>query len=368
MSLRLNDIAPDFRAETTQGTINFHEWIGNGWAVLFSHPKDFTPVCTTELGSMAQLEPEFKKRNARILALSVDPVESHLRWRKDIQETQGSPVNYPIIGDTDLAIAKLYDMLPADETGTAEGRTSATNQTVRCVFIIGPDKRIKLMLTYPMNTGRNFPEILRTLDSMQLTVNHKVATPANWKFGEDVIIMPSVSDAEAKEKYPQGWKSVNRYIRLVSQPGNVPPSVHYRKNGIITFDATIDSVFGYMKEGDHVHQAFKSHRLVGAKGNAVTIAAEIFNPDGSSFETTITQKLNHPKSIETIMDGGAFSGARFHHIYTAIGNKTKVDLDGAFPVIPGMSEADELNMIDHFFTVIFNEDAATLKTRSLVDA
>ena len=368
MSLRLNDIAPDFRAETTQGTINFHEWIGDGWTVLFSHPKDFTPVCTTELGSMAQLEPEFKKRNAKILALSIDPVESHLRWKNDIEETEGSAVNYPIIGDTDLSIAKLYDMLAADETGTAEGRTSSTNQTVRCVFIIGPDKRIKLMLTYPMNTGRNFPEILRTLDSMQLTANHKVATPANWKFGEEVIIMPSVSDAEAKEKYPQGWKSVNRYIRLVSQPGNLQPSVQYRKDGMATVDATIDNIFEYMKEGGHVHQAFKSHRRTGIEGNVVTIEGEIYNPDGSTFKTTITQKLNYPKSIETTMDGGAFSGARFNHIYTAMGNKTNVDLEGTFPVIPGMSEGDELNMIDQFFTMIYTEDAATLKSRSLVSA
>jgi hypothetical protein len=300
--------------------------------------------------------------------LSIDPVESHLRWKNDIEETEGSAVNYPIIGDTDLSIAKLYDMLAADETGTAEGRTSSTNQTVRCVFIIGPDKRIKLMLTYPMNTGRNFPEILRTLDSMQLTANHKVATPANWKFGEEVIIMPSVSDAEAKEKYPQGWKSVNRYIRLVSQPGNLQPSVQYRKDGMATVDATIDNIFEYMKEGGHVHQAFKSHRRTGIEGNVVTIEGEIYNPDGSTFKTTITQKLNYPKSIETTMDGGAFSGARFNHIYTAMGNKTKVDLEGTFPVIPGMSEGDELNMIDQFFTMIYTEDAATLKSRSLVSA
>ena len=220
MSLRLNETAPDFTAETTQGTINFHEWMGNGWAILFSHPKDFTPVCTTELGYMARLEPEFKKRNCKVIGLSVDPVNSHSEWAKDIQETQGYAVNYPMIGDPALAIAKLYDMLPLDEPGTYEGRTAATNQTVRSVFIIGPDKKIKLMLTYPMTTGRNFDEILRVLDSMQLTANHKVATPANWKNGDDVIIVSSVSNDEAKEKYPGGWKTVKPYLRVVPQPGN----------------------------------------------------------------------------------------------------------------------------------------------------
>jgi alkyl hydroperoxide reductase subunit AhpC len=218
MSLRLNDIAPDFKADTTQGTINFHEWIGDGWAMLFSHPKDFTPVCTTELGYMAKIEPEFARRNCKIIGLSVDPVESHLKWEKDIEETQGSAVTYPMIGDPDLSIAKLYDMLPAEEPGTSEGRTAATNQTVRSVFVVGPDKKIKLQLTYPMTTGRNFNEILRALDSMQLTAAHKVATPANWIHGEDVIIVPSVSDDEAKEKYPQGWKTIKPYLRLVSQP------------------------------------------------------------------------------------------------------------------------------------------------------
>jgi alkyl hydroperoxide reductase subunit AhpC len=218
MSLRLNDIAPDFKADTTQGTINFHEWIGDGWAMLFSHPKDFTPVCTTELGYMAKIEPEFARRNCKIIGLSVDPVESHLKWEKDIEETQGSAVTYPMIGDPDLSIAKLYDMLPAEEPGTSEGRTAATNQTVRSVFVVGPDKKIKLQLTYPMTTGRNFNEILRALDSMQLTAAHQVATPANWIHGEDVIIVPSVSDDEAKEKYPQGWKTIKPYLRLVSQP------------------------------------------------------------------------------------------------------------------------------------------------------
>ncbi len=219
MSLRINDEAPDFTAATTDGTINFHEWIGDGWAVLFSHPKDFTPVCTTELGYMAGLAPEFAKRNCKVIGLSVDPVESHKGWAKDIEETQGHAVNYPMIGDTDLAVSKLYNMLPAEEVGTSEGRTAATNATVRSVFILGPDKKIKLMLTYPMTTGRNFDEILRVLDSMQLTVEHKVATPANWKNGEDVIIVPAVSDEDAKEMFPDGWNTVKPYLRVVKQPG-----------------------------------------------------------------------------------------------------------------------------------------------------
>ena len=218
MLLRINDEAPNFTATTTQGVINFHEWIGNGWAILFSHPKDFTPVCTTELGYMAKLEPEFKKRNCKIIGLSVDPVDNHTKWAKDIEETQGYAVNYPMIGDSDLAVAKLYNMLPADEAGTSEGRTAATNATVRSVFIIGPDKKIKLMLTYPMTTGRNFDEILRVLDSMQLTAKHKVATPVNWKDGDDVIIVPSVSDDEAKGMFAEGWKTLKPYLRLVKQP------------------------------------------------------------------------------------------------------------------------------------------------------
>ena len=219
MSIRLGDTAPDFQAETTQGTIHFHDWIGNGWAILFSHPKDFTPVCTTELGYMAKLVPEFQQRNCKVIGLSVDPVESHLKWEKDIEETQGHAVSYPMIGDSTLAIAKLYEMLPAEEPGTSEGRTAATNHTVRSVFVVGPDKKIKLHLTYPMTTGRNFNEILRVLDSMQLTAAHKVATPVNWNNGDDVIIVASVSDAEAKEKYPQGWKTVKPYLRVVPQPG-----------------------------------------------------------------------------------------------------------------------------------------------------
>ena len=219
MSLRINDEAPDFTAATTEGTVNFHEWIGDGWAVLFSHPKDFTPVCTTELGAMAGLAPEFAKRNCKVIGLSVDPVENHKDWAKDIEETQGHTVNYPMIGDTDLSVSKLYNMLPASESGTSEGRTAATNATVRSVFIIGPDKKIKLMLTYPMTTGRNFDEILRVLDSMQLTVKHKVATPANWKNGDDVIIVPAISNDDAKEMFPDGWKTVKPYLRLVKQPG-----------------------------------------------------------------------------------------------------------------------------------------------------
>lgn len=218
MSLRINDIAPNFTAKTTQGPINFHEWIGNSWAILFSHPKDFTPVCTTELGYMAKIEPEFTKRNAKLIGLSIDPVETHSQWAADIEETQGASVKYPLIGDTDLAVAKLYNMLPAEEPGTSEGRTAATNATVRSVFIIGPDKKIKLMLTYPMTTGRNFDEILRVLDSMQLTAKRKVATPVNWKNGDDVIIAGSVSDEEAKTLFPGGWKAPKPYLRVVKQP------------------------------------------------------------------------------------------------------------------------------------------------------
>jgi len=218
MSLRINDEAPNFTIETTQGTINFHEWIGDGWAILFSHPKDFTPVCTTELGYMARLQPEFEKRNCKIIGLSVDPVANHSRWANDIHETQGHAVNYPMIGDPELKVAKLYDMLPASSGSTSEGRTAADNATVRTVFVIGPDKKIKLMLSYPMSTGRNFDEVLRVLDSIQLTAKHKVATPVNWKQGDDVIIVPAVSDDEAKQKYPDGWKTVKPYLRFVSQP------------------------------------------------------------------------------------------------------------------------------------------------------
>lgn len=217
MSLRINDEAPNFTAATTQGTIDFHQWIGDSWAILFSHPKDFTPVCTTELGYMAKLEPEFKKRNCKIIGLSADPVDNHAKWAVDIEETQGAKVNYPMIGDSDLAVAKLYNMLPAGEVAS-DGRTAATNATVRSVFIIGPDKKIKLMLTYPMTTGRNFDEILRVLDSMQLTSKHKVATPVNWKNGDDVIIVTSVSDEEAKGIFKSGWKTLKPYLRLTKQP------------------------------------------------------------------------------------------------------------------------------------------------------
>jgi alkyl hydroperoxide reductase subunit AhpC len=216
--LRINDEAPNFTAETSQGTINFHEWIGNGWAILFSHPKDFTPVCTTELGYMAGLQPDFAKRNCKIIGLSVDPVSSHSKWAVDIEETQGHKVNYPMIGDPELKIAKLYDMLPADAGNTSEGRTAATNATVRTVFVIGPDKKIKLMLSYPMSTGRNFDEVLRVLDSIQLTAKHQVSTPVNWKPGEDVIISGSVSDDDARKKFPGGWKAPRPYLRIVPQP------------------------------------------------------------------------------------------------------------------------------------------------------
>ncbi len=218
MSLRINDQAPDFTAMTTQGEINFHEWLGDGWGILFSHPKDFTPVCTTELGYVARLKPEFEKRNCKVIGLSIDPVENHESWAADLEETQGYAVNFPMIGDTDLNVAKMYNMFPADEQGSSEGRTAMTNATVRTVFVIGPDKNIKLMMTYPMTTGRNFDEILRVIDSMQLTAAHKVATPVNWKQGEDVIIVPSVSDDEAKEKYPDGWETLKPYLRIVKQP------------------------------------------------------------------------------------------------------------------------------------------------------
>ena len=218
MALQLGDMAPDFEAETTEGLIHFHDWIGDSWAVLFSHPKDFTPVCTTELGYMAKLKPEFDRRNTKIIGLSVDPVDYHAKWANDIEETQGVAPNYPMIGDTNLNISKLYGMLPFSMAGTAAGRTPADNQTVRNVFIIGPDKRIKLIIVYPMTTGRNFDEVLRVIDSLQLTAEHKLATPVNWKRGEDVIIAGSVSDEEARKTYPQGWKAPRPYIRIVPQP------------------------------------------------------------------------------------------------------------------------------------------------------
>ena len=218
MSLRINSEAPNFTAETTQGTINFHEWIGDGWAILFSHPKNFTPVCTTELGYMARLKAEFDKRNCKIVGLSVDPVGDHSRWAKDIEETQGHAVNYPMIGDPELKVAKLYDMLPEEAGDSSEGRTAADNATVRAVFFIGPDKKIKAMLTYPMASGRNFDEVLRLLDSLQLTAAHPIATPVNWTHGDDVIIVPSISDEQARQKFPGGWKAEKPYLRIVAQP------------------------------------------------------------------------------------------------------------------------------------------------------
>ena len=219
MPLRIGDEAPNFKAQTTQGPIDFHQWIGNQWVILFSHPKDFTPVCTTELGYMARIKPEFDRRNTKIIGLSVDSVEDHARWAKDIQETQGTAPNYPIIGDSDFKVSQLYDMLPASVSGDAKSRTPTDNQTVRTVFLIGPDKKVKLILMYPMSTGRNFDEVLRVLDSLQLTAQYRVSTPANWKQGEDVIISGSVSDEEARKQFPQGWKSPKPYIRIVHQPG-----------------------------------------------------------------------------------------------------------------------------------------------------
>ena len=218
MSLRIGDTAPDFEADTTQGRIKFHDWIGNSWAVLFSHPKDFTPVCTTELGYMAKIKPDFDRRDVKIIGISVDPVDRHAKWAEDIKETQGFAPNYPMIGDPELKVAKAYGMLPAELTGISEGRTAADNQTVRNVFVIGPDKKIKLVLVYPMTTGRNFDEVIRVIDSLQLTAKHKVATPVNWKDGDDVIIAGSVSDDDAKKQYPQGWTAPRPYIRIVPQP------------------------------------------------------------------------------------------------------------------------------------------------------
>ena len=218
MALQINQTAPDFEAQTTEGQIKFHDWIGDSWAVLFSHPKDFTPVCTTELGYMAGLKPEFDKRNCKIIGLSIDPVDDHQRWAKDIEDATGNAPNYPLIGDSDLNVAKLYGMLPAEAGDSSEGRTAADNATVRNVYIIGPDKKIKLLISYPMSTGRNFDEVLRVLDSLQLTAKHQVATPVNWKRGEDVIIVPAVSDEDAKAKFPGGWKAPKPYIRIVPQP------------------------------------------------------------------------------------------------------------------------------------------------------
>jgi alkyl hydroperoxide reductase subunit AhpC len=218
MALRIGETAPDFEAQTTQGKIRFHEWLGDSWGILFSHPKDFTPVCTTELGYMAKLKPQFEGRSVKVIGLSVDPVDRHKDWARDIEETQGHAPNYPMIGDPDLSISKLYDMLPVDAGDTSEGRTAMDNQTVRNVYVIGPDKKIKLVIAYPMSTGRNFDEILRVIDSMQLTAKHKVATPVNWNHGDDVIILPAVSDDDARKTYPDGWSAPKPYLRIVPQP------------------------------------------------------------------------------------------------------------------------------------------------------
>jgi alkyl hydroperoxide reductase subunit AhpC len=279
--LTIGDNAPDFEAETTQGRIRFHEWLGNSWGILFSHPKDFTPVCTTELGYMAKLKPEFDRRGARIIGLSVDPVEKHKTWSNDIAETQGYAPNFPMIGDPTLEIAKLYGMLPATVGDTADGRTAADNQTVRTVFVIGPDKKIKLLIVYPMTTGRNFDEVLRVLDSLQLTAQYRVSTPVNWKRGEDVIIAGSVTNDEAKTIYPQGWKEPKPYLRIVPQPA-ASLLVRYRKDGIATFDAPVETVFQYMSAGGHPHAAFKRHEVKSVKDNLVTIEAETYKPDGST--------------------------------------------------------------------------------------
>jgi len=358
--LTIGDNAPDFEAETTQGRIRFHEWLGNSWGILFSHPKDFTPVCTTELGYMAKLKPEFDRRGARIIGLSVDPVEKHNTWSKDIAETQGQAPNFPMIGDPTLEVAKLYGMLPATAGDTADGRTAADNQTVRTVFVIGPDKKIKLLIVYPMTTGRNFDEVLRVLDSLQLTAKYRVSTPVNWKRGEDVIIAGSVSNDEAKTTYPQGWKEPKPYIRIVPQP---PASlfVRYRKDGIAAFDATPETIFQYMSAGNHPHAAFKRHEVKSVEDNLVTVEAELYNPDGSTSTTSITHRLNVPNGIETKVTGGAFDGARFTHTYTQRGDTTQVDIEGEFPPMPGMSEADQWQMIDGFFTMVFAEDTETLR-------
>jgi alkyl hydroperoxide reductase subunit AhpC len=366
MSLRINDVAPDFTADTTHGPISFHQWLGDAWGLLFSHPKDFTPVCTTELGYVARIKSEFDKRGVKLIGLSVDPVDKHRLWAKDIEETQGFAPNYPMIGDPTLAISKLYDMLPASAGESADGRTAADNQTVRTIYIIGPDKKIKLTISYPMSTGRNFDEVLRVVDSLQLSAAYRVSTPANWRQGEDVIISGSVTNEEARTIYPGGWKEPKPYIRIVPQPGlpSAATRVLYRKEGIATFDVPAEKVFRYMSVGNHQHAAFKSHQLVDIIQNVVTIAAEVYNPDGSTFQTTIQHTLNHPVGVETTMTGGAFDGARFIHKYTAIGSQTKVDLEGEFPAVPGMSESEELKMIDGFFTMVFSEDTATLRTWS----
>jgi len=361
MSLRIGDAAPDFTADTTYGPIAFHEWLGDSWGILFSHPKDFTPVCTTELGLLARLKPEFDKRGVKIIGLSVDPVEKHVLWAKDIKETQGTAPNYPMIGDTTLAISKQYDMLPASAGETADGRTAADNQTVRNVYVVGPDKKIKLSIAYPMTTGRDFDEVLRVVDSLQLTAKYRVSTPVNWRQGDDVIIAGSVSNDEAKQIYPDGWKEPKPYIRIVPQPGG---RLRFRREAIATFDATTDKIFSYMRAGNHPHKAFKSHQVVGIADDVVTVDVNVYNPDGSTTNMTVKHRLEAPRRIETTMIGGHFDGARFTHNYTPTGERTKVDLEGDFPKLAGMTEADELKMIDGFFTTVFAEDAATLRTWS----
>jgi hypothetical protein len=274
-----------------------------------------------------------------------------------------------MIADTDLAVAKAWGMLPAATEGSSDGRTAADNQTVRSVFVIGPDRKIKLTIAYPMSTGRNFYEVLRVLDSLQLTASHKVATPVNWEPGEDVVILPSIPDADARKTWPDGWRAPRPYMRFVPDPGQPHNTVRYHKAAIATFDLPLDGVFGYMSAGGHLHAAFKSHRLVSVSGDVVTIAAEIYNPDGSTFSTTITHTLRRPHGVETRMAGGAFDAARFAHTYTALdGGRTRVDLEGEFPVLPGMKEADELAMIDQFFTMVFAEDMATLRSAEGVKA
>jgi alkyl hydroperoxide reductase subunit AhpC len=359
MSLRINDTAPDFTADTTHGPLSFHAWLGDDWGVLFSHPKDYTPVCTTELGYMAKVKPEFDKRGVKIIGLSVDPVERHAGWAKDIEETQGVAPNFPMIGDPTLAISKLYDMLPAAASGDASARTAADNQTVRNVYVIGPDKKVKLSIAYPMTTGRNFDEVLRVIDSLQLTARHRLATPVNWTPGQDVIIATSVTNDEARTLFPQGWKQLKPYLRVVAPP---PGRVHYQHRAIATFDVPVEQVFRYMSAGGHPHAGIKSHRLVSLVDDRVTLDAEMYNPDGSTFRTTITHKLNRPTGIETRMAGGAFDGARFTHSYTAVGGRTRVDLEGDFPAMPGVSTSDELAMIDGWFTMVFGEDEVTLRS------
>jgi alkyl hydroperoxide reductase subunit AhpC len=359
MSLRINDLAPDFTADTTHGRMSFHAWLGDAWGILFSHPKDFTPVCTTELGAVAKLAPEFARRGVKVIGLSVDTVDRHAGWAKDIEETQGATPAFPMIADPTLEVSKLYDMLPASATGDASTRTAADNLTVRNVYVIGPDKKIKLSIAYPMNTGRNFDEILRVVDSLQLTANHKLATPVNWMPGDDCIIPPAISNDEAKGMFPAGWRTEKPYLRYVAQPNR---RVRFAKHAIAMFDAPIDTVFAYMSAGDHPHKAFKRHTLARAEGDAVTVDAEIYNPDGTTTRSTIRHQLSRPNGITTTMEGGALDGAQFVHLYTSVGGRTRVDVAGEFPVVPGMSEVEELKMIDGFFTMVFAEDEATLRT------